>query len=1489
MQNAHLKKRVMAALISTAVVAGGTVVATPSAHADIAVTSKYSQLPADEQQAAVQFNSNIRYQQGAFNQAHLMYANNFGPGWCIDFAQPAPQQDSPYVVRKLDGVSGLYGYNGEQGGNLEINPDIERAAIAGTKRMLDAFNKGDMEQAAKLNFALQALLSNHKETLNLQRGYIYGDYKETTGGFPKITKEEFAQWTGFEVRKQSGSVSGQSQYVLRKSASFQEATSNVQDGEYVTVLVPRDYNISDELGKEGTTQRLITIGQPGLVGYEPNPKGPNVTVKTTTVTETPEVVTKTETVPGNTYTKTVTEQPVTETARKTVTPTSTVTEWEQPQAEVTKTVEPTRTETENVTPRTTVTEVEREDTETVTETTTLPQRTVTVRKGTPVVKTVTEKATATATATGDAKTEVATVTAEPKYVTETQTRPATTSTKTVTAQPSTVTATTTVKNETHQTSEKTIEVERFFRSYKYAFNFSQKKDTRVIPVEKLTNWKIDFVDDSNGLVKVTKSKDGKSLDITPVKEGEGDVRIVVVDGEGNRHEYTIHVINKAEKKIETTDVVVNNHYFNVSIAGHTQTIPVPQGWEWEITEGGNYITTSEKDGKITVKPNDGVLSATAKISVHEPGEAPRNENNYIINIAADSKYDQHRVIGNSNNYVLELDNIAGEPKVVEGEDIVESLEKDKDGNWVLTPKADKTGKVVITAKDEKGDDYQFTLDVRQGTNVLVDVETANIKPNTDEAAELNTADGEYELEFKQGQDIATVNGKAVEGDTVKLTGDTNKIQASGEGVIVANLYEIVDGQRILVGVYTIIAGDRTKVETQEVEREIKDRQTVEITKGAEDHEIVVAEGADNVTTAVVEKDGKEITRVMPKPGFEGKVVVEERLGDEVVVRYTITVKPSEVKERKQDVKATSQINITRDSDLQRLVVVSGENLLNTLPNDKDGQYTTDFKPDAEGQVVIELRNSRDLPIQRWILNVSPVAPREYNYEITDRSELKLTAPEGSTYEVVEGKDLIKVTENGDQITVNPVEGAEGKAVVEFTKPNGAKERYVLDITPVSGNGAGNGSNGESSFKVSELGHFTVTIRNENTYKVIKGEEFVDITEKDGQWVLTPKEGASGNHVVVVETNKKGEIVNRHNIEITGQGSELSFREERRVLDRDIETKVNPGKGNTFTVVRGYDLIENPEPDKAGNINIKALPNKSGTVLIEERDSNGNPVRIIEAEIPETSGGSSIPAPEITWNEKTGRGSDGSITIVVEGKGDFIVEGCDKGGKCTQIDPGKIKDNGDGTHTIEQGAIPGGTTEIHVTPVGNGVVDEGGTIKINVNVDAQGNANAGNGKGDVNVGSSDPKCIASLVGLASPLLLLIPLGVLSQVNIPGLEGLRGQLNAAIQDANDRIQQGLGIYDRDRASRAAGVQGAFSVENSQMIGVAAGALGVITAGLLIGDAVLRACGQEESTSSYQLGEATDNDTLRYGSSGKPAEAAKSEESEAPKSEEAAAAEK
>ena len=53
---------------------------------------------------------------------------------------------------------------------------------------------------------------------------------------------------------------------------------------------------------------------------------------------------------------------------------------------------------------------------------------------------------------------------------------------------------------------------------------------------------------------------------------------------------------------------------------------------------------------------------------------------------------------------------------------------------------------------------------------------------------------------------------------------------------------------------------------------------------------------------------------------------------------------------------------------------------------------------------------------------------------------------------------------------------------------------------------------------------------------------------------------------------------------------------------------------------------------------------------------------------------------------------------------------------------------------------------------------------------------------------------------------------------------------------------------------------------MIGLAAGALGAITLGLLAVDGVMRACGAGEYTSSYMVGKATGNEALMKGSSDK-----------------------
>mgnify|MGYP006968463653 CR=1 FL=1 len=92
-----------------------------------------------------------------------------------------------------------------------------------------------------------------------------------------------------------------------------------------------------------------------------------------------------------------------------------------------------------------------------------------------------------------------------------------------------------------------------------------------------------------------------------------------------------------------------------------------------------------------------------------------------------------------------------------------------------------------------------------------------------------------------------------------------------------------------------------------------------------------------------------------------------------------------------------------------------------------------------------------------------------------------------------------------------------------------------------------------------------------------------------------------------------------------------------------------------------------------------------------------------------------------------------------------------------------------------------------------------------------------------------------MGLTAPLLLAIPVGILSQVQIPGLEGVSAQINGAIQDANNRIQQGLGIYDEDRAQRAAGFQNAFQGVNTEQLGMAAGALGAIAVGPVLAGAL------------------------------------------------------
>ena len=64
-----------------------------------------------------------------------------------------------------------------------------------------------------------------------------------------------------------------------------------------------------------------------------------------------------------------------------------------------------------------------------------------------------------------------------------------------------------------------------------------------------------------------------------------------------------------------------------------------------------------------------------------------------------------------------------------------------------------------------------------------------------------------------------------------------------------------------------------------------------------------------------------------------------------------------------------------------------------------------------------------------------------------------------------------------------------------------------------------------------------------------------------------------------------------------------------------------------------------------------------------------------------------------------------------------------------------------------------------------------------------------------------KCTDALVGWGVPMLLLIPIGIATQVALPGLKGFQEQVGNSIKNANTELQRQLGVFNPDMAKAAA----------------------------------------------------------------------------------------
>lgn len=121
-----------------------------------------------------------------------------------------------------------------------------------------------------------------------------------------------------------------------------------------------------------------------------------------------------------------------------------------------------------------------------------------------------------------------------------------------------------------------------------------------------------------------------------------------------------------------------------------------------------------------------------------------------------------------------------------------------------------------------------------------------------------------------------------------------------------------------------------------------------------------------------------------------------------------------------------------------------------------------------------------------------------------------------------------------------------------------------------------------------------------------------------------------------------------------------------------------------------------------------------------------------------------------------------------------------------------------------------------------------------------------------------KCLATSLGFGVPLLALIPVGLATQVELPGLSSMIGDVNAQLQAANTQIQEQLGLFNPEVAVQVGAINKQLAQYGTDL-GTVAVALSLIAAGILAGTIIYDNCSPEGATSSVQ-------DLRLEGSSGK-----------------------
>ena len=526
-------------------------------------------------------------------------------------------------------------------------------------------------------------------------------------------------------------------------------------------------------------------------------------------------------------------------------------------------------------------------------------------------------------------------------------------------------------------------------------------------------------------------------------------------------------------------------------------------------------------------------------------------------------------------------------------------------------------------------------------------------------------------------------------------------------------------------------------------------------------------------------------------------------------------------------------------------------------------------------------------------------------------------PEGSTVEVTDGPGTAELDEDGN-IKVTPSEDAkpDDKIVVEVKDPEGNvidtveveikepdapaatdAEKFVPEYKDVTGVKVGENGNTENPFTEKDVPVASTVI------KEINGED-PKTAATDWEFEAQP------DGVVKATAPTSDEVKKAVNEELPN----LAKVEEKKRWDKFVETfepyakpKVKVGfeyeDKSTNDATAGFDLLgkdgkslldpegdfdgdgytnkeeieggsnpadDNSMPSEGGDVEDKTAP-KVNPITEGDKTISGTGDRPNEEIIVTLPNGKEIK----TKTDENGNWSvdvpvdvelkTGDKVTVTDGAGNSsevtVEQGEDKTApKVDEIKPGDKTVSGTGDRPNEKIIVelPGGKkVETETDKDGKWTVKVPADVELKPGDKVIVSDGAGN-KTTEQVGIDTGKCVATSVGFGLPLLALIPLGLATQMEIPGLSDVVADANAQLQAANTQIQQQLGLFNPEIAAQVDAANRQLAQFGTDLGTVAAG-LALIAAGILAGTLIYDNCSPNGGGSSVK-------DLELKGSSGK-----------------------